>query len=166
MARGHVSDTFLPGEFDMDPEVSTISDEHARAPPSASSEDVPLGSPPRFGRIHQVVAAQPATQALREEVTYVLENAYQVGAAAAAMLPSSGANLTVGAEARLESLERLFSNLTGANGTIDHIFTTVNMLQAQVQDIREDIDCKTSQGKAGRQKYTRCHADDGAISVW
>ena len=93
-----------------------------------------------------VVAAQPATQAVREEVTGVLTHVYQAAASAAALVPTGG---LVNHCDRLANLERLFAELTGTNGTIDHLFNAMNVLTGQFNEMREELDCRASPGKTG-----------------
>ena len=74
----------------------------------------------RFGRLHEVVAAQPALRALREEATAVRASAYRT---AASLLANPG---RVQLEGRTRHLEIQMETLMQHEGTIDHIFQNIN----------------------------------------
>ena len=131
MARGHVSDTFTPP---VDEENASslmplvFSDDRASSPSEMSAPPgfpTPQASPIRFGRRGQVIAAQPAAAALREEVATVLQGAYGAAVSAASLMPGSS---LVNIEDRISNLERLFATLTGENGANGHMFNAVNTL--------------------------------------
>ena len=178
MARGHVSDTFTPP---VDEENASslmplvFSDEPASSPSEMSAPPgfpTPQASPIRFGRFGQVIAAQPAAAALREEVSTVLQGGYGAAISAASLMPGSS---LVNVEDRVSILERLFAGLTCENGTIDHMFNAVNTLasdtradhtkafadiqklQDDLSEMREEFDCRTSEGQ-------RLDAQDSSVS--
>ena len=116
-----------------------------------SGSGVASASPYRFGRVHEVIGAQPAAQVLQEEVGAVLSSAYRsaIGAMGPRAQPGEPDTTETLAE-RVASLEATMLRLIAQGGTIDHLFTSQNILNDRFTEMREDIDCltRTSDGHA------------------
>ena len=82
----------------------------------------------RVGDISGIVSDHPAAGASREEATTAIQAARDAAAAAASYLQPPGTAAMVSLEDRVTSLERLLSSLAGDNGTIDHLFKSLNLL--------------------------------------
>ena len=159
MARGHVSDTFTPpgiGTFDVGEEIDAIFGTHDDAA-NVSSPSIPVHSDVsspvelrvRFGDIAGVIGQQPLATVIKEEAQTVLGHTYKAAAAAASLVLIPGIQLSPSLEVRVGTLEKIVANVTGQNGTIDHIFNSLNTVNENVNALREEVDCRTMPGAVG-----------------
>ena len=80
--RGHVSDTFsrprTPVEEYSDNDSPLVNvGIHASRTSSSPESVAQYGSPHRWGRLHEVIAAQPAVQVVSEDVRAILAGTYR-----------------------------------------------------------------------------------------
>ena len=147
MTRGHVSDTFMPGEFSSGSLSANVDAELSAIFWDESSKSEAASPPPRFGHIGQILAAHQAAEAVQEDVAALLQPVYTAAAMAASRLQKArSTNADLGLDDRLTNLEKLFAQLTCTNGTIDHIFGNINALQKEFVELREELDCQTAPG--------------------
>ena len=123
---------------------------HNEADDELSDYDSPLpsahSSPHRLGHVHSIIGAQPAVQALSEDVRAARQTVSNAYRAASSLMPSEtarrlealestgheDAEMLIDIGGRVHKLETQMSNLMMDNGTIDHILQNFNMLNERM----------------------------------
>ena len=71
---------------------------------------------------------------------------YRAAAAAAAFVPIPGINLSPALEIRVANVEQIVAYVTGENCTFDDIFRSLSTFNVNVNNLREEMDCRASPG--------------------
>ena len=128
-----------------------------------SPESHAVGSPHRFGDFRAVLAAQPAAQAVREEAIAVLGSVYGAASRAADALPIPNVSAMYASTAdvdlckdeiknmkeQINTISTTLRQLTDAGGTVDHVFDSQNIINEQLLQLREELDCMTAPRATG-----------------
>ena len=108
----------------------------------------------RVGDVAHVVANQPLAHVIGEETKAVLSQTYEAVAAATALVPSLSPTI----DDRLSSLEKIVAQLTGPRGTIQHLVEALDVANCNVNDLREQFDCRTAPRRPGETSESPTNA--------